>query len=357
MGKFQVLVVEVGAIKPHAQADRLSWVTIQEAGNVPVVFRTGDLVEGQLAVYFPIDSVIPESVPGTSFLGSHRRIRAMRLRGMYSEGLILPAQNVLDKPVKGQDVSSFLGVKKHEDPIPVKMGGEQVANPGLPTYEVESLGGFPCILSEDEDVVITEKLHGTNARFALVDGRFYAGSHHCFWRDMRSGWREWKRWGENLLRRLKKETPRPPPLDNVYWQIARKHDLEEKMYREGYYDFSIYGEIFGDIQDLKYGHGKGEISFYVFDVWDSQKKGWLGWDDTVEVARRMGLAVVPVLYRGAYHDGLLKKLVDGDSILASHIREGIVLKTTAESEPGVGRFIIKMVSQQYKLRNNPSELK
>ena len=47
------------------------------------LFRPGDL-----AAYLPPDSLVPDT-PEFAFLGEHRRIKVRRLRGIYSQGLLI----------------------------------------------------------------------------------------------------------------------------------------------------------------------------------------------------------------------------------------------------------------------------
>lgn len=50
-----------------------------------------------------------------------------------------------------------------------------------------------------------------------------------------------------------------------------------------------------------------ESWFYVFSIWDAHNR-CLPWDDTVAMARELELAVVPVLYRGPWHEPTLRAL-------------------------------------------------
>jgi hypothetical protein len=48
MSEFRVQVVQLGPIEKHPNADTLSCT---EVDGYPVIFRTGDYAEGDLAVY------------------------------------------------------------------------------------------------------------------------------------------------------------------------------------------------------------------------------------------------------------------------------------------------------------------
>jgi hypothetical protein len=178
----------------NPQADKLM---VTEACGFPVQFRTGDYQVGSLAVYIPIDSLVDVSRPEFSFLKSkdhpdrtHERIKARRLRGTYSEGLIIPA------PVGakvGDDLSGVLGVTKYEDPEDQEIdvtpkspwrrftsalnkkiygklyGKKSVAAAPFPEYDIESIRKHKDLLQLGEEVVITEKIHGCVFYDTIVD--------------------------------------------------------------------------------------------------------------------------------------------------------------------------------------------
>ena len=60
--------------------------------------------------------------------------------------------------------------------------------------------------------------------------------------------------------------------------------------------------------------------FMVFSVWDEQNR-CLSWDDTQTFAQRLGLTVVPELYRGPWHETLIRQLP-----LDTQTQEGYVVR-------------------------------
>ena len=61
MSEFHVQVVQVGPVTKHPNADSLS---CSEVDGYPVIFRTGDYVEGDRAVYVPVDAIVPDGCKG-----------------------------------------------------------------------------------------------------------------------------------------------------------------------------------------------------------------------------------------------------------------------------------------------------
>jgi RNA ligase (TIGR02306 family) len=179
MSTFSVPVVRVGAVSRHPYADTLS---LTEVSGCPVVLRTGSFSEGDLAIYVPVDAVVDTTVPELAFLAAEgktsTRIRAKRLRGTFSMGLLIPAPAGASE---GEDLAERLRIAKWEEPEPVSMAGEQAKAPSLlvPTYELEAWRHYGSTLFDaGEEVVVTEKLHGTNGRFVVdAAGVLHVGSH------------------------------------------------------------------------------------------------------------------------------------------------------------------------------------
>ncbi len=160
MSEFHVKVVRIGPITKHSNAETLSTTNIH--GGYPVIFRTGEYKEGDLAVYVPIDSLVPKTDPRWTFLGEHNRIKAKRLRGVFSMGLLTPAD---PSWIEGQDVREALQIEKYEPPGEDDLstgGGLSERDPGLmPTYtDIEGFRRWPDVIIEGEPVVLSEKIHG-----------------------------------------------------------------------------------------------------------------------------------------------------------------------------------------------------
>jgi tRNA-binding EMAP/Myf-like protein len=107
MARFEVKVVRIDSTEKHPNADRL---TINRVGGFVAItnlkedgswrFQTGDL-----AVYVPENAIVPEvtlreygywdEAENKGMLGGEKgdRVRPMKLRGVYSEGLILPVRS------------------------------------------------------------------------------------------------------------------------------------------------------------------------------------------------------------------------------------------------------------------------
>lgn len=333
---FSVPIVQIGKIGRHPNADNLSLTQIT---GETVIFKTGDFKEGDLAIYVPEDAVVPTTVPGTEFLGTHRRIRAKRLRGLFSCGLLLPVSILPEDPegmdalnpdewvtLVGFDVSQRLGITKYEAPVSLQFGGENERDPGyMPKYEIESHRKFGHVYIPGERVIITEKIHGTNFRAVYRDDRLWVGSHTC----------------------IKKESD-----TNIYWKAAKNYDLAGAL--QPFPCIAIYGEVHGQVQK-GYGYGipKGEIDLRIFDMYDTVARRWLDWEEVVSLAKQMEINTVPVVYDGPYVPSEIPAMAEGKSTLADHNREGVVIKTANYRwSMELGRVITKYVSEDFRLKKS-----
>lgn len=320
-------IVTIEKLEKHPNADTLS---IAEVDGFPVIGRTENLSVGAIKLYVPVDSVLDTRRPYFEFLqksyGPKRelRVKAIRLRGAFSMGFLIDVPEGC--PETGID--EWLGVTKYEPPPAVKFGGEGGHWPkNCPgSYGVESWFRYKSILSPGENVVITEKLHGCNARFCWQNGDFFVGSHRQFWKKTEG---------------------------NIWWRAAEQLGLSSRIPP----DMMLYGEVYGDVQDLRYGFkpGSGQLTFAAFDLQDMKTFRFLDWDVFKAVCDDAGIPTVPLLYKGPYDADAVYKLAQGESTLAPHTKEGIIIKSNPWRYSTIGRPILKLHSEEYLLRRDGTE--
>lgn len=329
MSTFQVPVVRIGAMVAHPDADTLD---ITSVGEYPVIVKRGAFQPGDLAAYIPVDALVPPT-EAFAFLtpagGKPRpeRIKARRLRGIFSMGMLHPAPAGL---TEGDDAAEALGIVKWEQPESLSVGGDDEAAPErltLPVYDIENWRAHSKVLVDGELVQITEKIHGCNARYLLRDGRLWVFSRT----------------------RCKRESD-----VSVWWRAARACGLADRLV--GAESFAVYGEVYGQVQDLKYG--EASVRFRAFDVLDTNTLRYLDVPDFVAFCDARGIERVPVLYEGPYSAEILKSHADGLTVAGGgkHIREGVVVKPLVNRvERSLGRVILKLVSEAYLLRKGGTE--
>lgn len=339
---FNIEVVNVTPemLSKHPNADSLSIVRI---GDYPVIVRTADFAEPCRAVYVPVDAIVPTSRPEFSFLSKSptHRIRAAKLRGTFSMGLLVRTDAELHE----------LGIEKYIPPSELAL---LTSRPGSPKakrkgtfmleYGLDSLRKTPGIFAPGEEVVITEKIHGCNARYCFRGGQLHVGSHRSYRGCTPTRWADaWNRLRLRVLRLLgrRSRTNLFETAGDVWWEIADRYELRRKL--EMFPGLVVYGEIYGPkVQDLQYD-ADGRRKFRVFDVYGVAEGRWLSYDEVQAFCLACDLTPVPELYRGPWSEGL-KSMAEGKSTLGDHVREGIVVRTV---EPGP---TAKFVGEGYYLR-------
>jgi RNA ligase (TIGR02306 family) len=342
MSTFRVEVTRIDEVLPHPNADRLEMVRIR---GWKAVAAKGVHAAGDAVVYIPEDAVLPQPVLAALGLEgklagkAHNRVKAIRLRGELSQGLLMPMHvfHALAGPGEhgpGTDVAGALGITRWEEPIPAHLAGRAIPWPAwMRRYtDIENIKNFPGVLREGEPVVFTEKLHGACAAFGMSaedDGELFVASRGlCLARDEA----------------------------NAYWRVALEMEiaghLRALLARTGAPSATLYGELLG-VQDLKYGFGNGRVGLRWFDV--SLDDAYQDHDgDAHRLLLERGLERVPVLYHGPFSEAVLAEHTDGTTLLgAGHVREGVVVRPVAERhdvDARLGRVILKSISGDYLTR-------
>ncbi|MEU6196995.1 RNA ligase (ATP) [Streptomyces sp. NPDC047061] len=337
---------------PNADALELAQVGLYRAVVAKGVYRTGDS-----ALYIPEQAVLPagliEELGLTGRLaGSNAdRVRAVRLRGELSQGIVCRPKALADVDLvraaaEGTDFAETLGITKWVPPVPPTMDGDIESAPDLlPWVDIENIQRYPGIFEPGEPVVLTEKLHGSACLVTYVadTDRVYVSS---------------KGFGAKSL--ALKEDPR-----NLYWRAVRGHGVAEAARRLaerlGARRVGIFGEVYGaGVQDLTYGaDGRREsLGFAAFDV-SAEFDGAVRWLDSAEFLAGE-LPLVPRLFEGPYDIDRVLEVASGRETVSGrglHLREGVVIRPVVERYSTVtgGRAIAKAVSPAYLTRKGGTE--
>jgi RNA ligase (TIGR02306 family) len=386
MSKFECPVVRV-SIEPHPNADAIE---IARIGDYQSIVKKGQIKDGDLAVYLPEQAVLPKWLLvtlgfwnelngiGTLNGSAKNRIKAIKLRGILSQGVILTGEQIDEAKIKcfapiegqpghsgetfheGDNLSEFLGVTKYEPAIPQQLSGRALgANLDITHgYDFENIKKNPQLFDDGELVVMTEKVHGTLLQVIVVpesmaNPKYYQGRVAITSKGLgRSG----------IILDHEDEA-------GVYAKIARD-GLMDKMLRlfdavsivESYSNKPIvlFGEVFGvGVQDLSYGSG---LSFRAFDICSGVRASaeFMPFDTFANACELVGISTVPVLYVGPFSKETMLSFTNGKETISgreAHVREGVVVKTSlCDSDgkelrhPRYGRKIAKSVSEAYLLR-------
>ena len=354
-----------------------------------VITKIGEFHEGDLCVYFEIDSKLPEK-EWSEFMASKKyKVKTMKLGKfkVISQGLALPipAFDVEIPNEEGVDVTELLGVtysvdednerksnkvnkdKKYQSmaarnaklfkkkpfrwlmrrewgrKLLFAIFGKKRDNPrGWPTHfpfihktDEERCENLPWVLGYERPLIVTEKLDGTSCTYILEKNKknyeFYVLS-----RNVRQADENQECYHDH----------------NIYWDLAFKYNIEKclKVYLDKNPDLTyvcIQGEGVGSVQGnpLKLK----EDDLYVFNFIDSQR----GRFDSVNgkmIVESMGMKWVPILdtnYMMPTDMEEFKQFATAKSVVNPNVmREGIVLRDPTND------FSFKNVSREYLLKHN-----
>jgi RNA ligase (TIGR02306 family) len=343
MSTMKVEVTRIHDVRPHANADALELATV---GGWQMAVKKGVYQDGDPIVYFEQGTTLPRAVADrlgvTAYLKERTDINGdkvlvihrVRLRGEPSFGLVVSPEPGM---AVGQDVAAFYGAEKYIPPLRVEAGDSAPSDPRFPAYtEIENLRSYPDVIAEGEEVVVSEKLHGTNCRVGFVTNIVDGGR------------RQQLMAGSRGLRRKE-----PPDLEaarlNTYWYpltLPSVDNLLRDLFTQGHNQAVLYGEVFGSgIQS--YTYGQRSIAFGAFDLMIDGL--FVDHAEFVAWCEKHGIEMVPIVYRGPYALATIKELSEGDSLVGGkHGREGVVVKPVHERQDvKLGRVIFKYIGDAY----------
>lgn len=369
---FKVPLTKIKEILPHNNAERLEVAVVY---GFQVIVGKGQYTVGDLAVYVPIDSILPQDLEDKLFPPSGKmkltkhRIRQIKLRGQASQGMLISPKDIfgIDLPKGSTAVQSNLGLFKVEDDLSPELGITKYEppvkeiNPGQPGKPrpkenplfnkyggLDNIKWYPEKFKADEIVVLQEKIHGTNARAAIlpyVANTFYKKflrfiglapvSEFCY--------------GSNNVQLQERNASKNFYGEDVYGKVFAKLNVKDKL-RLGE---TIFGEIYGGGIQKNYSYGTREHRFVLFDVRILQADGthkWLNPDEVREYAELRGFAMIPEVYRGPFVSlEHVKMFTKGPSILApsQKIREGVVVKAVEGYDEFGSNRALKVISEDY----------
>ncbi len=319
---------------------------------------------GDYCVYIPIDTVVDLSKPWFKFLFKNKNIKTRQIRGIFSQGLVLPLSDFKDYPEyeklieeEGYDVSEIVCVSKYEKPeISSKIQGKSITS-----FSGIKFPGFPLdvISKTDEDNLRTKNkaLKELIGKEVSVTQKQDGSSMTCIWRIK----------------------PQPDGTNKYEFELAKRnisiwkvvdgvtvHEFEDRMvdYAKNQdlislfsRNIAIQGEFCGptiggnhlDLQDYHW---------FVFNVKDLDTGLYLGKDEIDDLCNEKWLEPVPEIHRMIVTD---ETTIEYFQELANQIKylnrkgvrvegEGIVIRPVKPFYSSVlGKsFSVKVINQKYK---------
>ena len=357
-------VTTINEVRAIPGADNIEVVV---AGGWNCITKKGEYDVNDLVIIATTDAIIPQELSDdmsvTNYLRKGGRVRTVKLKGVYSECLIIPfkylvgrAQNI--KTAKeGDDLMESLGIFKYEPPaVQIQLSsGRKIKyhqNPNFGVYyKFPNAKNVSGMFTEEDEVQITRKLHGTNARYGIVKKAKLS-----FWDKVKKFFGLADKWIDYEYvygsHNVEKGSDSQGFYDTDVWRtVAEDYHIKDKLwsYVSVYIKehigsgLVIYGEIYGPGIQKNYDYGLKEIEFAGFDVIIN------GEYTTTSVAQYLiihefALPHVPVLYVGQWNQETQDKYTFNNNIEGTKTpHEGIVIKHTS----GERNKVYKCINPDY----------
>jgi len=336
-------IATINEVKVIEGADNIE---LAIAGGWNCIIQKGQYAVGDLVLIATTDAVIPRKLSDnlnvSNYLRKGQRVRTIKLRGVYSECLIIPINFIPEKyRYEGADCMELMEIFKYEPPVKeIQLAsGRKIRYKDNPNfhiyYKFPNLKNVPGMFTEADPVEITRKIHGANARYGIVkkaklgiwdkikkfiriadewvDYEFVVGSHNVEKGSDSQGFYE----------------------TNVWYDIEKKYDIKNKLWEYVKHNCFIdtmgagvilYGEIYGAGIQKGYDYGLKEIEFVGFDV--KKNEEYLNpVDARITIQNIMKLPYVEVLYYGLWSQKIQDEYVFNNFIEGTKVpEEGIVIK-------------------------------
>jgi len=343
-------VTEVKAIEG---ADNIELAVV---GGWNTITKKGEYKVDDLVVVATTDAVIPQKLSDdlgvTNYLRKGQRVRTVKLRGVYSECLIIPYAYIV-KCSEGTDMMETLGIFKYEPPaVQVQLASgrklkyHQNPNFGI-YYKFPNLKNVTGMFTEEDNVQITRKLHGTNARYGFVKKRKLSFMDKV---------KKFFRVADELIdyeyvygsHNVEKGSDSQGFYSTDVWRtVAEKYDIKSKLWREakrqGVEDLGqgivLYGEIYGAGIQKNYEYGLKDMEFVAFDIKINGE--YLPTEITEVVTESLlDLPHIEVLYEGKWNQEIQDSFVFKNFIEETKVpHEGIVIKHISGERQKVAKVI------------------
>jgi len=353
-------VARINEIKPIEGADNIELGVI---GGWNCIIKKGDYKVDDLVVVATTDAVIPQELSDamnvTNYLRKGQRVRTVKLRGVYSECLIIPlryareaAKHANTKWDEGEDMMDVLKIFKYEPPaVQVQLAsGRKIRysqNPNFGIYyKFPNIKNVKGMFNEKDEVEITRKLHGTNARYGIVKKKKIS-----IWDKVKrffgNEWVEYEYvYGSH---NVEKGSDSQGFYDTDVWRtVADKYKIREKLWDlfkqwKYYYEIEegivIYGEIYGAGIQKNYDYGLQDIEYAGFDVTINGE--YCSLPKSIDIHYNiLNLPYVPILHAGEWSQEIQDSLVFNNFIGDTKVpHEGIVIKNIDGNRHKVAKVI------------------
>lgn len=306
-------------------------ICIYHVGGWKIVDSIGKYLTGDMVVMCEIDSFIPTEIAPFLTQAGHfpkeykgikgERLRTKKLKGVISQGLLLPLETLTNFPsdqwfdtssFEGSDVSSLLGIIKWDPPAEFQSPDAKGLFPSfIPKTDQERIQNLSKDFQKwkEEGTIweVTEKLDGSSMTVFYKDGEVGVCS-------------------RNL--ELKEDE------NNTFWKSAKSSGAYPVLKNKGL-NIALQGELVGPgIQGNKYG--LTDHVYFIYDIFDIDKQEYFLPEERQSFCKDTFLNHVPVLNSSLFPTDSIEevlKMAEGKSTEGScPEREGLVFKSMTNQD-------------------------
>lgn len=387
-------ITRIKSIRKHENADRLM---IAEVFNNSVIVGL-DMKEGDLVVYFPSDGQlglefatknnllrIKGSNSGGYLDPEKRNIRAIRLRGEKSDGIIMKLDALKDycdinTLKEGDQITTLGGTLICQKFVPIQ---KKVQVQGQIKKKVKEKESYPFFaqhsdtsqlaynlndFKEGDLCYITLKLHGTSQRFSHTikqedrmlpsflqkalkkinvnlkpksDYEYVSGTRRVILKNFNGGY-----YGDNQFRKKWHDffVDKAPKGMTIYFEVVGYSD-NDKLIMPSCNNKLLQDKNFikkyGGTTEFTYGCEEGESDIYVYRMTMTNEDGFvteIPWESVKIYCEQMGVKHVPELDKFFFttQEDLMERVtkyeVGEDPIGKTHIREGVIVRNESREK-------------------------
>lgn len=297
-------------VSNHPNADRLDLAIVL---GFQCVIPRDSYKEGDEIIFIQPDTILPDSLWATEYKKySPKRVKAIRLRQEWSEGIVVPLNMIKDllpsQITIGDDYSSELSVTKYEPPIPQDLNAVGHLPFNMPSTDEERFENLKYI-PYGEVVDISLKIDGQSCtHYYDFHSKVYGV---C---------------GRKLELNIES-------INNYTLHIPKIKDKLVKYCEENQVSLALRGESYGrGIQAMGHNpHSQIDKSFACFSVYNIKDRRYENKNDKfyyVNVCDSLEIETVPMIEKDVVlTEELIKKYSIGIESIDGKPFEGVVIKT------------------------------
>ncbi len=308
-------IQRIKSVEKHPGADLLSICTVL---GYRCITKLDQFKVGELIAFIEPDTVLPQAEWSVFYRSKSNRVKAVRLRGEWSEGIAesLTTVGYAGPLEEGLDITDAIGVTKYIAPMPQDLNAVGPYGFGIPKTD-ESRWNSIRDMPWDQPCDVTLKVDGQSWS-AIIKLNPPGFESDVAWQGSVGG--------RSFLYDL--------DCDNNYTRNERQYDVLNKLgafcVAKGV-SLCLRGESYG-VGIQKFGinpHAKLPVSLALYSTWVIDERRYAHKGDPFyifDIALQMGLPIVPVLEKDVLITReLIAKYAEGLETINGQPFEGVVI--------------------------------